>query len=269
MAKKKKRKPHRHPVAPPVHSAPEAVHAPPTRAAEPFSARPSSPEPPVTGEPLHDAPAFERETAPSRPRTPQSRRRPPARRRRRNGSRYVIAVLVLVAIVAAVAGRQVLNSRRGSSFNKIALAAGCAKVQTIKGLTNKHVQSATISYKTSPPTGGNHDPVPLGAGTYPAAFSTDPTKQPSIYQAVHSLEHGYVIVWYKGLSTTELDAMTKAVSGESKVILVPYPDMPGTSKVALTSWGRLEYCGKPSTRVATSFIKRFKNSPTAPEYYNQ
>jgi hypothetical protein len=39
--------------------------------------------------------------------------------------------------------------------------------------------------------------------------------------------------------------------------------------MALTSWGRLEYCGKPSTRVATMFIQRFRNSPTAPEYYNQ
>jgi len=129
--KKKKRRPNRRPVAPPVHSAPEAVHAPPTRAADPFAAHPSSPEPPVASEPLHATPVFEPTSEPARPRKPPPRRRPPARRRRRrNTSRWVITALVVVALIGAFVTRSVLNGRRSSTFSKVAASADCGKVKT-------------------------------------------------------------------------------------------------------------------------------------------
>jgi len=84
---------------------------------------------------------------------------------------------------------------------------------------------------------------------------------------VHSLEHGYVIVWYKDLSADQKDALTKALTGQQKVILVPYPDMPDNHKMALTAWGRLDYCGKPSAKAAEAFVKLYRNAPSAPEYY--
>ena len=119
----------------------------------------------------------------------------------------------------------------------------------------------------SPPVGGPHDPVPLAGGVYTTPLSTDPGKQSSIYQAVHSLEHGYVIIWYKSLSPSEVDALTKSVAGESKVIVAPYPDLPDDDKMAVTAWGRLDYCKKPSTKVTDAFIKLYRNAPSAPEYY--
>ena len=271
MAKKKKRRrPNRRPVAPPVHSAPEAVHAPPTRAADPFAARPSSPEPPVASEPLHAAPVFEptREREQARPRKPQPRRRPAARRRRRSkASRSVITGLAIVALIGLFVGRSVLNGRRTSTFSKVAAASGCGRVQTFSNLSRNHRDGVAVKYSTSPPVGGDHDSHPLSGGVYDTAFSTDPAKQPSIYQAVHSLEHGYVIVWYNGLTSDEKDALTKALSGQAKVILVPYPDMPDSHKMALTGWGKLDYCGKPSVKAAQAFISVYRNARTAPEYY--
>jgi hypothetical protein len=266
MAKKKKRRQHRRPIAPPVHSAPGTVHAPPTRPAEPYTARPESPEPP---EQLHTTPVYEAEPEPVRQRTrPQQKRRPPSRRRRRsNASRWIIVGLVIVAIVAAFVARSALNGKKSSAFEKVAAAADCGKVKTYSNLDRTHEPGVRVKYSTSPPVGGPHDPNPLPGGVYDAAFSTDPAKQPSIYQAVHSLEHGYVIVWYNNLSGDEKDSLTKALTGEQKVIVVPYPAMPDGHKMALTAWGRLDYCGKPSTKAAQAFINLYRNAPSAPEYY--
>ena len=268
MAKKKRRKQHRRPIAPPVHSAPEAVHAPPTRAADPFAARPSSPEPPVASEPLHAPPEFDPAPEPARPRKQQPRRRPPARRRRRrNTSRWVITGLVIVALIGLLVGRSILNGRRSSTFGKVAASAGCGKVRSFSNLARTHSDGVRVKYAMSPPVGGPHDSHPLPGGVYDSPFSTDPGQHPSIYQAVHSLEHGYVIVWYNAISTDEKDALVKALSDQSKVILVPYADMPDNHKMALTGWGKLDYCSKPSVKAAQAFISVYRNAHTAPEYY--
>jgi hypothetical protein len=268
MAKKKKRKQHRRPVAPPVHSAPEAVHAPPARPAEGYATtRPDSPEPPSIGESTHAAVDFEREQAPSRPR-PQPTRKPGKRRRRTKTRQYVIIGLVVVAIVGAFVTRSIVNGQRNKSFTGITAAAGCGKLKTVS-VVGGHEQGVRVKYSTSPPAGGPHDQVPLGTGVYTEAFSTDPAKHPSIYQAVHSLEHAYVIVWYNpNLKASEVDALSKAVTGEPKVILVPYPDLKSTDKMAMSAWGNLQYCGRPSTRAVEAFIKRFRGASSAPEPLN-
>jgi hypothetical protein len=269
MAKKKKKHRHRHPVVPPVHSAPEAVHAPPARPAEGYATRPDSPEPPSLGESMHTATDFEPKPAPSRPRQ-QPGRKPGQRRRRRTRTRqYVITGLVIVAIVGAFVVRSIVNGRRDVSFNGITAAAGCGKLQSVGGLDRTHEDGARIKYPTSPPAGGPHDSVPLGSGVYTQAFSTDPAKHPSIYQAVHSLEHAYVIVWYNPrITASELDALSKTVTGQPKVILVPYPGLKSKDKMAMSAWGSLQYCGKPSTKAVEAFIKRFRGASSAPEPLN-
>jgi len=267
MAKKKKRKQHRRPIAPPVHSAPEAVHAPPTRAADPFTVRPESPEPPVAGEPMRPVPVYEPE--PERPRRPQPKRRPPARRRRRrsNASRWVVVGIVIVAIIAAFVARSVVNGKRSSAFSKVAASADCGKIKTYANLDRTHT-TGSVKYSTSPPVGGAHNPNPLPGGVYDQPFSTDPNaKTPTMYSAVHSLEHGYVIVWYSSLSPDQKDALTKALTGQPKVIVVPYPNMPDNHKMALTAWGALDYCGKPSVAAARAFVNLYRNAKSAPEYY--
>ena len=266
MAKKKKRKQNRRPIAPPVHSAPEAVHAPPTRAAEPYTARPESPEPPET---VRTVPVYEPDPETERPRKPQPKRRPPARRRRRrtSASRWVIVGLVIVVVIGAFVARSLVNGRRSSAFTKVAASADCGKVKTYSDLDRTHTSNA-VKYSTSPPVGGAHNPNPLPGGVYDTPFTTDPAgKTPTIYNAVHSLEHGYVIVWYNALDGDQKDTLTKALTGQSKVIVVPYPDMPDKHKMALTAWGKLDYCGKPSVAAAQAFIKLYRNAPSAPEYY--
>jgi hypothetical protein len=181
----------------------------------------------------------------------------------------VIIGIVIAAVVVAIVGWQVNNRQKASSFDKLAAGAGCGKVRTVGGLSRGHKQGVAVKYSTSPPVGGDHDPAPLGPGVLTEPLSTDATTKPSIYQAVHSLEHGYVIVWYNALKPAEVETLSKAMTGEDETILVPYPQMPDNHKVALTAWGRLEYCGKPSTRVVEAFIERYRNARSAPEAINR
>ena len=103
---------------------------------------------------------------------------------------------------------------------------------------NAHVgDGEAITYKNYPPTSGTHYNTPLQAGFY------DTTQQEGNF--VHSLEHGYIVIYYK----PDLPAATKqqlkdAYSklplgkyGKSKAVIVPYTNMP--TPMAIAAWDRL------------------------------
>ena len=153
------------------------------------------------------------------------------------------------------------------AFQDLSAAVGCSSVRnTDNNLSHTHLSPGEkVSYTTSPPTGGAHNPTPLPAGVY-AELSADPNVSPNIYQAVHSMEHGYVVVWYKGLSSQQVDSLGQ-FGDDFKVIVAPYPQLP-TGAVGLTAWGRLQTCQKVSTAQIAQFIKLYRlktaSEPQAP-----
>src|SRR5437667_10053 len=137
---------------------------------------------------------------------------------------------------------------------------------TDNNLSHAHLTTGQkATYTTSPPTGGPHNPTPLPAGVY-AELSADPNVSPNIYQAVHSMEHGYVVVWYKALSSQQVDSLGQ-FGDDFKVIVAPYAQLP-TGAVGLTAWGRLQTCQKVSTAQIAQFIKLYRlktaSEPQAP-----
>jgi hypothetical protein len=263
MAKKKRRR-HRRPVAPPVHSAPGTVHGPagppPTQAPP---GRPFTPEPPAVGETSAHTPA----STPARPRDVARRK---AVKRRRRGGRlrtYLIVAGIIVLIVAAVVGRQILNSRRTSNFNELASANGCGRIETTSrsGEGQHLAEGQTARYDSSPPTHGPHALGALTAGIYDDPFTNVLGDRPTIYQAVHSLEHGYIIVWHDGLTTEQERTLERRYRDERKVIVVPYPQLRGDTKMALTAWGFKVECEQPNTRVIDSFTDLYREARSAPE----
>lgn len=194
----------------------------------------------------------------------QERRR---QRQRRERLRNVAIASAVVLLVLAGIGFRVVQNRTGTArFERIAATAGCGDVKkTSASGEQQHLeQGQSTTYDTSPPTHGRHAQSILPARVYREPLSTDPNAQAAtVYQAVHSLEHGYVIAWYKGLSDAEFDALDRAMRGEEKVIAVPYPEL-REGKLALTSWARLLTCEKADTKVVDAFIDRFREK-TAPE----
>ncbi|MGZ4150162.1 MAG: DUF3105 domain-containing protein [Actinomycetota bacterium] len=215
-------------------------------------------------------------------------------RRRRN--RSIGLVLIVVAVVVVVVAVFVTSGGGGGSGIVSAAdllkqapaaekSAGCTAVQTTANYQNapgadpaidhEHIGTAggvqtppqLSSYTSTPPASGPHDPTPLPAGIYGTP--------PSVYSAIHSLEHGAAIIWYAaGTSGSELDKL-KAFYGQSsssvnvgqdRIIIAPYdyPDqgsagqLPNGVQMALVSWHRLETCSTVSLAAAFDFTSQYE-----------
>jgi hypothetical protein len=263
---KKKRKRHRRPVAPPVHSAPDTVHGPSgPPVSDPPPGRPFTPEPPAVGRPFDEStPAVA--STPVRPR--EAARRKPAKRRRRGRTRtYLIAGAVILGIAALFVVPQIMSSRRMSALNNLAKAAGCGELEETEtsGAQQHLAEGQTTTYDSSPPTHGSHAQNIIPAGIYDEPFTNVLGDRPTIYQAVHSLEHAYVIVWHDRLTDEQQRALERRYRNERKVIVVPYPQLSGNTKVALTAWGRKMTCERMNTGVIDKFVDLFRGARSAPE----
>jgi hypothetical protein len=138
------------------------------------------------------------------------------------------------------------------------LPTECTQVREPELLPATHIpdgQKAT--YSSTPPSSGNHYSRPVQVGGY-----TEPIPNE---RQVHNLEHGHVMVQYRGLSSAQIDALQEIVLDDPQmVLLAPYPDMEPV--VAFTSWGKIQTCDAWTETVpalATYFIDR--NRDNAPE----
>jgi hypothetical protein len=201
----------------------------------------------------------------------QKRKKAAERKRKlRNSAIYAgIAVLVVVGIAFAF-----LSSRHSKqAFATLSKAAGCTDVQdttSLAGTTSRtHLTpeqinaGVTVTYTTSPPSGGPHHPSPLPKGVY-GPLSTNPKDPNNLYRAVHSLEHGYVDIWYgNGLSNDQI-ASLRSFADQDKVLVISYPNLPSGKSVARSTWGRLQSCDKVNTNQVQAYIDQYKLK-TAPE----
>lgn len=89
-------------------------------------------------------------------------------------------------------------------------------------------QIADYSYNSNPPTSGPHDPDWIRPGVY-----TEPQNKGKL---IHSLEHGYVVIYYKTPSKQLEDVVRDKKL--KKLILVPQPDLDAT--IALTAWTHID-----------------------------
>ena len=96
----------------------------------------------------------------------------------------------------------------------------------------------TVTYKTNPPTSGNHNPEPSQDGVY------DPGNTPSPEHYVHSLEHGRIELQYKkGSPQRTIDTLTaifnEPVNGSPGYHALVFENNTGMpAAVAATAWGR-------------------------------
>lgn len=116
-------------------------------------------------------------------------------------------------------------------------------------------------YNSNPPTGGwMYDGV-AGAGIHEEEVVDE--------LAVHSMEHGAVVVWYKlseatdsaqiaGLSSEEIDKLKQIFNKASgKKILAPRKNL--DVPIALTSWGRLLKLQSIDSEKIIAFIETNEN----------
>jgi uncharacterized protein DUF3105 len=166
---------------------------------------------------------------------------------------------LVLAVLAGLVGFNLVRASRSSDTPELsgALRAsleqqGCT-VDSRSDNGQKHVPAAT--YSVDPPAGGDHDPVPSPAGFY------DMTNVPADRHLVHSMEHGFVIVWYRpmALAPGRLDELRGLADRHRWVLVAPRLTM--TTSLAATAWHRRLLCpdGTDLGGPIRTFITEFRD----------
>jgi Protein of unknown function (DUF3105) len=200
----------------------------------------------------------------------QARRRQRIRRATRWG--------VALAVVGGVGGFTWWQIQQNRNLEEQATQAAaridCGAIETspdlITGLSQAEVHSPPFAEGANgvPATNGRHaSPLP----SEPAVYD-QPIPEAN---AVHNLEHGYVIMYYRGEGESALPenivtALEGLAESEDKVLMAPYPDL--ASEFDLVAWRKLQTCDPredadpaDAVAVARGFIGRFMGGGLAPE----
>lgn len=125
------------------------------------------------------------------------------------------------------------------------------RVDTLGNLHISHIGAEHIAYNTKPPTSGPH----IGS-IAPWGISHEPIPDE---RQVHNLEDGGVGVQYNCQEECDelIAELTSLVNDyKSEVFMAPYPDM--ESKIALTSWGRIDTLEEFDEERIRRFIEAYR-----------
>lgn len=194
----------------------------------------------------------------------QARRRLRLRRARRWA--VVAAAAGLVAVIAFVSTRP---SEVEAQAAQAARRLGCGEIETAEDVASEHQEPFAVGQNGEPATVGNHNGTPLPATPH---VYEQPIPEP---QAVHNLEHGYVILYYQAEGDDALpddarDRLADLADGEDKVLMAPYEGLREGTSLALAAWRKLQTCPAPenpddAVLVARGFIEQFRSGGLAPE----
>jgi hypothetical protein len=197
----------------------------------------------------------------------EAARRAAARKRTLQLGGGIAVALAVVAVIAVVAlgGGGGDDDVDESKLTADARAAGCTfRSFGSEGRTHTADQ---VTYKTNPPTSGNHNPTPAQDGIYRAG-NTPPKEN-----YVHTLEHGRIEFQYKpGTPAAEVTKLRRLAEE-------PLEDTPGyhtllfenntkmTAQFAATAWTKSITC-PTLTPQALNAMRDFRKAYTdkAPEF---
>ena len=199
----------------------------------------------------------------------------------------VVGVMVYVQFKNASGGDAAALAKVGAK----ASSAGCQDVVTKKAEGNQdhRDEGVTIEYDNNPPATGPHWGQFLFGGQIRKFWS--PEDRPPVERLVHSLEHGYTILWYDQTvadddeQVDQLKEIADVLSGtalEDKFMAAPWTaedaesrggDFPDGTHVALTHWsmggthgnpdgqlGVWQYCDAVSGEAVADFMDLYPYS---------
>lgn len=169
-------------------------------------------------------------------------RRAAARRRRIRNALTVSATVVVLGLLGFVVVRR-------------AVPPELPGVERPPGEGRTHVAAGQSAvYATPTPTSGPHSPSSARCGVF--------SQQVPPELAVHSLEHGTVVIWYRASLDDDTVAELRSIVErfDDRVILSPNAQL--TRAVVATAWERLKAYDGPNPELA-AFIETYRGR--APE----
>ncbi|MBO2452777.1 DUF3105 domain-containing protein [Actinomadura barringtoniae] len=166
----------------------------------------------------------------------------------------VIGVIVIVAI-----GYAVLQTRPDKKSSASADSANTALTGVVsKNEPNRNHVSGSVKYDSTPPMGGDHDPMwqNCDGRVYDSPLRNE--------NAVHSLEHGAVWITYKpGLAAAQVDKLKSKVNRTDYTLMSPYPGL--DASIVLSAWGKQLKLQDASDGRVDAFLKEFVKGQQTPE----
>ena len=169
-----------------------------------------------------------------------------------------VAVGCLVALVALIwwQGREEPQASNppvaAAALEAGRQAAGSEGVKTFAEAGRTHIDAGQQpgNWNSNPPTSGDHLATPLPPGVYDS--EQDPRAM------VHSLEHGYVLLLYRGIPADQVAQLRQFAEQRdgSKLILAPYSGLEQDG-VALAAWRNLELLQRVNMDVVQAFVNDF------------
>jgi hypothetical protein len=119
-----------------------------------------------------------------------------------------------------------------TDLRRAARSAGCdLRSQRAKSRDHTGNPNEAVRYDSNPPMSGRHYEIPAEDQAY--------TQAPPDTAAVHSLEHGRILIWYKPDAPPEVRSTLKALYDRDQgfqMLLIPRAEMP--YQIAATAWSR-------------------------------
>ncbi len=136
----------------------------------------------------------------------------------------------------------------------------CASLEAPPDEGRAHLPDGeTGSYDSYPPTSGPHAITPAKPGWY--------DESPPIEQLVHSLEHGFIVVYRSGLEATDEAALKTrfdALVTDGFGALISVPDESIKDPMTLTAWDRLQRCVSADPDAFEAFVRdHYAQAPEA------
>jgi len=178
-------------------------------------------------------------------------RRLEAKRRRQ---RALVWTAVVVVAALAIVGVIVWQGRDQDRVSPQALTAarqqaGSSGVREFPEAGRNHIgaDQQPSNWNSTPPTSGDHLASTISAGVYDS--------EQDERAVVHNLEHGYVVIQYKGIPEDQVNQLREFVRKRSgdKLILAPYSGLERDG-VALTAWRNLEAMQRVNLVVVKAFV---------------
>jgi hypothetical protein len=137
---------------------------------------------------------------------------------------------------------------------------GCASLEAPADEGRAHLaEGETASYGSYPPTSGPHDPIPAETGWY--------DEMQPVEALVHSLEHGYIVLYRSGLGPADeaaLRARFDELVAEGFGGLISVPDESIKDPMTLTAWNRLQRCVRAEPDALEGFVREhYAQAPEA------
>lgn len=192
----------------------------------------------------------------------EERRRARRAERWRKAVRRLAAVAAVGAVVAGTLwylGRAAGRDPIPAAAVRAAAEAGCTTpTRQFDEPERGHLPPSQIVYRERPATAGAHEAVALPVPPHVYDAPVPETR------AVHALEHGAVILYYRpdgpgALAPDVVERLRAIAEGSRASVLAPYPDLPEGVSFALAAWNLLQTCPaglapEQATTIAEGFI---------------